>query len=125
MPARILIVDDDPLLIRFTEKYLVRHGYEAHGCRTAGEAWQRMCRSEYGLVLIDVSLPAELDAMSAEDLALRLLDTFPHAGVLLWSGYPFSLEDLRTQYGSRIGFLHKPFTPAALLAAVEGVAPPA
>jgi DNA-binding response OmpR family regulator len=117
--ARIMVIDDDPALLRFTCKYLSRLGYSAVPFRSAEVAWKSFEASaaNYGLVVIDLSMPG----IPGEQLARMMLAANPRVRLILTSGYPFDTEKLLETGRKRIAFLHKPFTPAMLAETVEGL----
>ena len=121
MPApvsgSVLIGDDDAALLRFATKYLTRLGYTVVACRNTAEAWSQFEQRPawFSLALIDVTMKEQ----PGEQLALRMLAAQSELRVLLWSGYPFNLEQCQARSPGRVGFLHKPFTPAMLVDAVQ------
>jgi DNA-binding NtrC family response regulator len=110
---RIMVIDDDPALLGFTSKYLVRLGYTVAPYRNPEEAWRQFTvpGSDYSLVVVDVAMPA----LSGEQLSRMMLGANPGIRLILTSGYPFDIEGLRALGGpERLAFLHKPFTPGML-----------
>ena len=69
-------------------------------------------------VLLDLTMPQ----MSGEEVYQSLLRHDPDARVVIMSGY--SADDIRARFpaGARLGFLQKPFTPAALDQALREIA---
>jgi DNA-binding response OmpR family regulator len=55
--GEILIVDDEPNIIRLIQMYLEREGYGALSARTGGEALEMMARHTPALVILDIMLP--------------------------------------------------------------------
>ena len=57
--GRILIVDDDALLLKAMDSYLSRLGYRVDACRSATEAWTlvELNPSRYAGALVDLNLP--------------------------------------------------------------------
>src|SRR5205807_5988110 len=53
----ILIVDDEPNIIRLIQMYLEREGYGTLSARTGGEAIEMMSRHNPALVILDIMLP--------------------------------------------------------------------
>jgi DNA-binding response OmpR family regulator len=53
----ILIVDDEPNIIRLIQMYLEREGYGTLSARTGGEALEIMSRQNPALVILDIMLP--------------------------------------------------------------------
>jgi two-component system KDP operon response regulator KdpE len=55
--ARILVVDDDPGILRAVSTNLSRHGYDVQTASTGGEALDEFSRSQPDLLLLDLGLP--------------------------------------------------------------------
>src|SRR5579864_1029822 len=55
--GEILIVDDEPGIIRLIAMYLEREGFQTVGARTGGEALDALRRSTPALVVLDIMLP--------------------------------------------------------------------
>lgn len=58
-PARILIVDDEPAILRAVQTNLTRHGFAVAAATTGAEARDLLERWEPGVVLLDLGLPDE------------------------------------------------------------------
>jgi CheY-like chemotaxis protein len=113
---RILIVDDEPPLLRMMSLFLGRLGYSVTTADATDEAW--------ALVEADPSafdgavLDGSMAGMSMEELASRMLNANPSLCILTASGYPVDMTALSAQAPGRVAFLLKPFTPQSLTAAV-------
>ncbi len=118
MPGvRILLVDDDPPLLKLMRTYLRQRGYDVLSCATSEEAW-RVCEENphaHALAVID----STLDGMSGEELARAMLASDPRVRVILTSGYPTDIFALDPSGAGRVVFLQKPFSADALAAQVE------
>jgi DNA-binding NtrC family response regulator len=102
---RVLIVDDEPALLKMMGVYLTRKGFEVTMLdRTEGAS------AEFDAVVIDGSIRG----LSAEDLGLRILKANRTACVLIASGYPVDMGRLEEAGPGRVGFVQKPFTAETL-----------
>ncbi len=54
--ARILIVDDEPLVLHSLSSIINNYGYEVDTCTSGEEAIKKIARSEYNLLLSDILL---------------------------------------------------------------------
>jgi DNA-binding response OmpR family regulator len=110
--VRILVVDDEPALLRLVELYLDRLGYQVTACRTSEEALERAgsTAGEYSLVIVDLNLPG----IPGLELVRRLRANAPGLPVLLCSGYGAGLSMFPPELRERAGVLQKPFVPAML-----------
>ena len=57
MAIRILLVDDEPLMIKGLKRTLEQDGYETDSAADGEEALKKLNASHYDLVLLDVMLP--------------------------------------------------------------------
>lgn len=101
----ILVVDDEPLLLRVTARLLEKLGYrvwEANSGEKALEIFKEQ-GPQIDLVLLDLVMPGLNGIKTLE--CLRALD--PKARVLLLSGYEDCLGEKLPQ---EVGFLSKPYS---------------
>ncbi len=115
----ILLVEDEKAVREFAALVLTRRGYkvlEATSSVDALETWSTHA-DHVSLILTDIVMP---DGVSGLDLAAKLQAEKPGLRVICTSGY--SSEMLR-QFSLLPGFhfIHKPYSPPALLAIVREV----
>ncbi len=115
----ILLVEDEPMLLRLVRMVLTQAGYEVLDAGAPGEALLRAKGHEgkLDLLLTDVVMPG----MGGRELAERLRNSCPTLKVLFMSGYT---DDAVLRYGvsaAETAFIQKPFTPAELLEQVVAV----
>lgn len=55
--ARLLVVDDDPILREFAATHLATPEVSVEVAEDGEDAWQRMSRSTYDIVLLDLDMP--------------------------------------------------------------------
>jgi signal transduction histidine kinase/ActR/RegA family two-component response regulator len=115
---RLLIVDDDPLILEMVRATLERAGYWAQTAGDGAEALEAFATpggEPFRLVLSDVVMPG----MTGVDLARRLLHHDAGVNLLFMSGY-VSAEFARANFGSwNFNLLQKPFRAEGLLRAVR------
>ncbi len=110
---KILIVDDEPHMLRVTEFSLRRGGYQLIIGRNGREAIELADREQPALIVMDVLMP-ELDGLGA----LRLLKQGPKTAnipviMLTARGHVMTRQDAEDSGASL--FLTKPFSPNQLL----------
>lgn len=115
--GHILIVDDEPVLLRMMSAYLGRLGHSVSTLSSTAKAWAALEAPPPRLRL--VVLDASMQGVSMEDLALRALQTGPSMSVIAISGYPVDMSALDAAAPGRVLFLQKPFTGEMLLSAVR------
>lgn len=116
----ILVVDDEPLVLRLAEAVLRKAGHQVVTANT-GEQALRLCAEtpgKYEVVLSDVMMPG----IDGRELAKRLKQSVRVPEVILMSGYAEMNDSVLhlTRDGMLDGchFLKRPFTPQALAAIV-------
>lgn len=124
-PGRILLMDDEALILQTTQELLELSGYEVVPF-TDGEALVRYLGAEVaagravGLVLMDLNIP---QGMGGLDAARLIRASQPHLPIVLTSGYATDgvMSD-PAAYGVDAG-LRKPFRRSELLQVVERYLP--
>ena len=115
--GRVLLVDDEPPLLKMMSTYLQRLGYSVTTCATTDRACAEIQASPGGF---DIAvLDATMEGLSMEDLARQMLRANPAMRVLGASGYPVDMSALAAAAPGRVAFLHKPFTPEMLAASLR------
>jgi len=119
MPGKVLVVDDDPPLLRTMGVFLARRGYEVVTCGSGKEALKKL-RDEpgaYSVLVVDMTI----QGMPAEDLVEQALQMEREVGVIVTSGYAVTLPLSATASGRHIMALQKPFTPDTLAQMIESM----
>ncbi|MBN1475877.1 PAS domain S-box protein [Candidatus Sumerlaeota bacterium] len=110
----ILLVDDEPVILRLGSSVLERYGYTVLTALTGAEALQIQHDhpGRIDLIILDMIMPH----MNGAELARRLREADPHCRLLLSSGYTMQrdAEEL-VQTGGMIGFLPKPYRMSQLI----------
>ena len=109
---RILIVDDEPSLLKMVAVYLRRLGYAVVTAGSTEKAWAEVEAAPHAFAL--AVLDATMGGVRMEDLAARILAANPRLRVIAASGYPVDITGLQAAAPGRVMFLHKPFTPEML-----------
>lgn len=120
-PSRVLVVDDDTLLLDMIKSGLERSGYEVSACVNGKEALGMLTRQRFDLVVLDVMMPYvdgyhvahEITQMLGGNAPKVLLitgrDTSRESGVILMSGAdaaiqkPFDFGDLLSKVQQLLG----------------------
>jgi DNA-binding NtrC family response regulator len=115
--GRILLVDDEPSLLKMMGVYLGRVGYSVTLANSTEKAWAEVeaAPSGYDIAVLDGSMPG----LSMEDLALRMLRANPSLCVVAASGYAMDITAVEAAAPGRVAVLQKPFAPEMLAAAVR------
>jgi two-component system response regulator AtoC len=119
--ARILVVEDQPLILQLASRILELSGHTVTPSATRAAAVEALDSPEsFDLVLTDMNLPDG----TAGDLLPHLAETRPVPAVIVMSGYETEGFELQATAGRPISLLQKPFAPADLSAAVDAALAP-
>ncbi len=115
MHKKILIIEDDTDLLGLCTTILKKHGFEISVASDPSEGTKIFSKDEFGLVIIDVSLPGIDGIRLFENLKKEKGDI---SGILIVSQEPIEIAIRAIEKGfSRI--LKKPFSPEQLVSAVK------
>lgn len=117
--SRILLVDDEPALLKMMSTYLGRLGIDVTTADTTEKAWSEVQAAPTSFA--GAVLDATMHGVSMEELALRILGASPSVRVIATSGYPVDLSAIETTAPGRVMFLHKPFAPEMLAGAIRRI----
>ncbi|MBD3160720.1 MAG: response regulator [Candidatus Eisenbacteria bacterium] len=115
---KLLIVDDDPNLLRLYREELEEEGYEVEVAAGAREAVEAFDRTSFDCVVLDVQL-AEGNGLA---LLRRFLDLRTEVPVVLNTAYAFFKNDFSTW--SAAAYVVKSSDLSELKAVVRGAIPP-
>jgi two-component system, cell cycle sensor histidine kinase and response regulator CckA len=114
--ARVLLVDDEPLVRHAFRRALKRLGYNVIGAASAREALNYLQQQpDVDLIITDVIMPG----MNGLEMIERLQKLGIHAKVLYVSGYADGVLSRRAGLGDRVEFMQKPIPSEALAAKVQ------
>ena len=125
MAHRVLIVDDEPHMLRLTELSLKKGGFEILIGRNGREALEIAARERPDLIVMDVVMP-ELDGLTA----LRQLKENPDTATIPVIMLTMRGQALARQEAEKSGaaiYITKPYSPSQLLAEAKRIliGPPA
>lgn len=114
--STILLVDDDPNVLRLLSDLLTRDGYAVLPCSSgAAAAASFRANGHIDLLLTDFQMPG----MTGIELANLLTATRPDLAVLLVSGSPADDLPLWELWRKKWCFLSKPLNPSLLLKTIS------
>ena len=119
MAKRLLVVDDEPHLLRALEALLGGAGFEVTTARSGSEAMVKLAQAVPDLIISDIRMPG----INGYELARQLRDSSRTALV------PIVFLTAKGESGDRIegfrvgvdAYFTKPFIPGELLAAVKNI----
>jgi CheY-like chemotaxis protein len=116
---RILVVDDEAMVLDAVRLTLTHYGYRVETASSAAEALAKMPEGNYQLVVTDLKMPC----MTGDELAREIKQRHPGIPVILLTGYapdippadvdaillkPFSTSELRSTVAAALGTKQSP-----------------
>jgi signal transduction histidine kinase/CheY-like chemotaxis protein len=111
----ILLVEDEPAILKMTKSLLERQGYTVLAASTPADALRLAPEHAIHLLMTDVIMPG----MNGRELAGILKASHPHLRVLFMSGYTASVISQHGVLAPGVCFIQKPFSMRALASTVR------
>jgi DNA-binding NtrC family response regulator len=114
---KILVVDDDAIVIKSCKRILEAEGLEVSAVPSADEALEMIKKYDFDLLLIDVKMPKH-DGMF---LMREIMKIIPDMPIIVMSGYPTpeTISDVLKLGATQ--FIPKPFRPDELVKTLRPV----
>jgi PAS domain S-box-containing protein len=118
-PGNILIIDDDPLLLKFLEEFLITKGHDVDAVDNAHDARKVFKNRKYDLILMDILMPD----VSGIELYKKFqrMDKSVGSRVLIMTGDTLGKPTRTFLYRTRVPYIEKPFEPDALLTKIDEI----
>jgi two-component system response regulator PilR (NtrC family) len=112
--GKILVVDDEQIILDLLKRVLNREGYQVSTVRHADQAVTEVCRRAYDLAITDV----DLRHTDGRELMERIGRASPETAIVLMTGHREE-EVVRFAMANAQGLLQKPFALDQLLTTVR------
>ena len=117
LKARILVVEDDPALLRGLLDVLVYNGYEVKGVENGGQGLKAALNEAFDLLLLDVMLPT-LDGFS---ICKEIRKKKPAQGIIMITAKGAE-DDIVTGFNAGADdYISKPFSLREVMVRIEAV----
>ncbi len=110
MSARILVVDDEEIVIRSCLRILADADYRVDVARGGAEALQKIDETAYDVLLVDIMMPQ----INGLEVLKHARQKRPASEVIIFTGLSQTETALRAQELGAFAYLPKPFEPAEL-----------
>ncbi len=104
-PVRVLVVDDEPTLLKALEALLRREGHDVVALESPIVATQRLAQEEFDVALLDVKMPE----LSGLELLNAVKHRRPEIEVIMMTGHATVETALAAVKSGAYDFLTKPF----------------
>jgi len=107
MSARVLIVDDEDIVVRSCLRILADTDYVVDVARGGREALEKIDESAYDVLVVDIMMP-QVDGFQILEHVKR---TRPNSEVIIVTGLSYAETAVRARELGAFGYLPKPFEP--------------
>ena len=116
MPPKILVVDDDPIVIRMVKSFLATHGFEIVWAADGLDALIKIKKEKPQLVILDIMMPE----VNGYDVCyqLRFNPDFEKIPIIILTVREKEIDDLISKR-SNIDYVQKPVDLQLLLTKVQ------
>jgi two-component system, NtrC family, response regulator HydG len=111
-PIRVLVVDDEPTLLRALESLLRKKGYDVTGLDSPIVATQKLAQEDYDVALLDIKMPQ----LSGLELLSAVKHRRPEVEVIMMTGHATVETALAAVRAGAYDYLTKPFDDVELVA---------
>ena len=110
MNARILIVDDEEIVVRSCQRILAGTGYRIDTASDGWEALRRVDEQDYDVVILDIMMP-KIDGM---EVLQHVKERHPETDVIMITGLSQIQTAVKSMKLGAFDYLSKPFDPDEL-----------
>jgi len=112
MKLKLLIVDDEEIMLKRLSKYLIKWGFDISTAMNGKEALEKIKQQDYIIVLLDVLMP-EMDGIEALGEIKKIK---PMTEVIMLTGYASVRVAIKGMKLGAFDYLVKPFDRDELVA---------
>jgi DNA-binding NtrC family response regulator len=110
--VRVLVVDDEPTLLRALEALLVRKGHQVVALDSSISATQRLAQEDFDVAILDIKMPE----LSGLELLSAVKHRRPEVEVIMMTGHATVETALQAVKAGAYDYLTKPFEDVELVA---------
>ncbi|SIO40837.1 DVU0259 family response regulator domain-containing protein [Halodesulfovibrio marinisediminis] len=114
MPHKVLVIDDDPYIVKYLIDILTDNGYATCSASNGAEGFEVLKREKPDLVTLDLEMPEEWGPRFYRKMSKE--PGFEKTPVIVISGLP----GIHLAIKNAVASLKKPFDPNALLEIIKG-----
>ncbi|MCX7173482.1 MAG: sigma-54 dependent transcriptional regulator [Proteobacteria bacterium] len=115
MNARILVVDDEEIVVKSCLRILAAGAYEVESAQSGLEALRKIEDSQFDVLILDIMMP-QMDGL---EVLQRVKETHPDIDVIMVTGLSQIETAVRSMKLGAFDYLPKPFDPDELKLVVE------
>lgn len=118
MTRRILLIDDDPLILKSFRRLLTQEGYEVTPTSSYQQAFTATEAEDFDLVLSDIRMPGKNGVETVSEIQSKLIESGrKYLPIIFITGYAEDSTQLHANFLGEV--LHKPVNNQKLLIAIR------
>jgi len=110
LTARILVVDDEPIVVDSLAEWFRQDGYHVDTARSGKEALRMVGRAPYDIALLDIKMPG----MDGLELQALLTSANPDLTIIIMTAYASVESAVKALKAGAYDYITKPFDPDEL-----------
>ncbi len=114
---RIIVIDDEPVILRSCHRILTGLGYHVETTTSPQEGLKRIAEGSFNLAIVDLKMP-DMDGMEVLGEIRKIL---PETSVIMITGYSTVETAVEAMKRGASDYIPKPFDPGELALAVQRV----
>ena len=115
MGARILVVDDEEIVIKSYLRILGGGDYQVEAAHGGREALRKVEENPYDVIILDIMMP-DMDGL---EVLRRIKETHPDLDVIMVTGLPQNATVVEAKKLGASDYISKPFEPDELKLIVQ------
>jgi DNA-binding NtrC family response regulator len=112
---RVLIVDDEPMIVSLLSTVLREKGWDVTGARSGTDGIDQLDRARFDVILTDLVMPGD----SGIDLLRAAKEIHPDVEVILMTGYATADTAIEAMRNGAFHYIMKPLKPEEVVNLVE------
>ncbi|UCF06256.1 MAG: response regulator [bacterium] len=112
---RVLVIDDEPVVVKSCDRVLVENGIEVEGVTSGRDGLDRAESTRFDAILLDLKMPD----MNGMEVLRRIKQARPEVTVIIITGFPSVDTAIEAFKLGVFDYVPKPFTPDELVGTVK------
>ena len=122
MAKKILVIDDEELIIKTLSKLLEKNGYEVFIAKNGEDAVVMTEEEKFDLLIVDIRMPG-LNGVETIERIYKMLNTRKQAKmpVIFISGYADEQIEKQIKKIAPVAYVHKPFDIESIIETIKKI----
>jgi YesN/AraC family two-component response regulator len=108
--AKILVLDDEKIVLDSVSRILEEEGYHVAGCQNASDAIETLKQGGFDILITDLKMPG-MDGLQAME---KVHEIDPDLSIIMFTAYSTVDSAVKAMKLGAVDYIRKPFTPDQL-----------